>query len=487
MKLISTRNKYDSVTALEAVAAGIAEQGGLYVPERFPQISEAELKEYCHLDYPALAARVMELFFDTLEMEPILREAYASFDCEEIAPLRPLAGKEYILELFHGPTLAFKDMALQVLPRLMSRARADDKTTLILTATSGDTGKAALEGFADVDGIEIIVFYPEQGVSQMQKLQMVTQQGKNVRVCAVRGNFDDAQTAVKQIFTDSRFLREAAARGYRLSSANSINFGRLAPQIAYYFHAYARLTDAKAIRVGEKINFAVPTGNFGNILAAYYAKRMGLPVGKLICASNQNNVLYDFFHSGEYNANRTFFRTMSPSMDILISSNLERLIFEMTGRDDARTAMLMKLLSQQRRYSVDPGMSERLSRAFYAGWCDDELACATIARTLNKYGYLLDPHTAVAQTVYEQYRSRMNDETPTVVVATANPYKFAQDVLRAVEGTGVRDPFASAARLAQVSGVPIPKKLEELKQLAVLHTDVAAKNELPRYVLDCLK
>ena len=405
MKLISTRNTGEQMEASQATLKGIAPDGGLYVPSDFPHIGNIDsLKD---LPYPALAARVLELFFDDIDgLDALAKEAYSSFDDEAVAPVVKIAPGEFMLELWHGPTLAFKDMALSVLPRLMTAAmKTGGKDVLILVATSGDTGKAALEGFCDVARTRIIVFYPDDGVSDMQRLQMVTQEGANTDVFAVRGNFDDAQNGVKAIFMDSAFANTVENQGYALSSANSINFGRLAPQIAYYFWAYAQLLTRGEIAPSERINFVVPTGNFGNILAAYYAKQMGLPVAKLICASNKNNVLTDFFRKGEYTMNREFYKTMSPSMDILISSNLERLLFELTGRDAQAVKDMMRHLKDEGAYAIDGGAKKALEEDFYADWCSEEETMACIRDTFTQKGYLLDTHTAVAAGVYEKYQS----------------------------------------------------------------------------------
>ena len=377
MQLISTRNKNTATHALGAVLKGIAGDGGLFVPSTYPKVSLEMIGSMAGLPYAVLCAEILHLFFDEMEKDTlygITQKGYQSFDDKKVAPLHQLNEVEYVLELWHGPTLAFKDMALQVLPGLLKEAKAyckEDLKTLILVATSGDTGKAALEGFKDAPGVEITVFYPDEGVSRMQKLQMVTQEGANTHVAAVKGNFDDAQTGVKEIFADQAFAQELLQKGYTLSSANSINFGRLAPQIAYYFSAYASLLQKGEITLGEEVNFVVPTGNFGNILAAYYAYQMGLPIHKLICASNRNNVLTDFFRQGEYLSNREFYKTSSPSMDILVSSNLERLLFEITGRDGEKVSAWMKALKEQGVYHIDDTSRKNLSALFYGGWSDE--------------------------------------------------------------------------------------------------------------------
>lgn len=485
MKLISTRNSENKLTSLEAVLKGIASDGGLYVPECFPQIDGKFIESLLPLDYAGRASKVISLYFDIDGLEDMLKEAYSTFDDEAVAPVKKVEDNSFVMELYHGPTLAFKDMALQVLPRLMSKARrfADGKDILILTATSGDTGKAALEGFADVDGTKIVVFFPDDGVSDMQKLQMITQTGKNVFVCSVKGNFDDAQTGVKKIFASEEFAKKASA--YKLSSANSINFGRLAPQIAYYFHAYAELINKGEIKNGDKLNFTVPTGNFGNILAGYYAKKMGLPIGKLICASNKNKVLTDFFDSGRYNAKREFYKTTSPSMDILISSNLERLIFEICGRDSKKTSELMRSLSENGEYSIDKAMAEKLSD-FASGYADDEKATSVIGRYFGEKHYLMDTHTAVAMSVYEDYKNESKDDTKNVVVSTASPFKFVSDVLFAISGKEVSEPFTAARELSVLSGIPVPKQINKLETAEVLHKNMAEKDRLAEVILSFL-
>ena len=487
MKLISTRNTEERLEALEAALRGIAPDGGLYVPLQFPEIGDVD--SLAGMDYPALAAHVLGQYFDGVRsLGALTRDAYAGFDDESVAPVKKLDADTFVMELWHGPTLAFKDMALSVLPRLMSEAMKDagGKDVLILVATSGDTGKAAMEGFCDVPGTRIIVFYPNDGVSDMQRLQMVTQEGANTHVVAVRGNFDDAQNGVKAIFGDKAFADVMAGKGYALSSANSINFGRLAPQIAYYIWAYAQLIKRGEIAQGEKINFVVPTGNFGNILAAYYAKQMGLPVSKLICASNKNNVLTDFFKRGEYSLKREFYKTMSPSMDILISSNLERLLFELVGRDADAVTGMMQRLKDDGAYAIDGAAKDALGRDFYADWCSEQETMACIKDTFKQYGYLLDTHTAVAAGVYEKYR-QTGDKTKTVIVSTASPYKFPQDVLaslgEAAEGMTV---FGMAQRLRDISGMPIPKQIEALEQKPVRHSKVVGKDDMRDAVLSVL-
>ncbi|MBQ9941779.1 MAG: threonine synthase [Christensenellaceae bacterium] len=488
MRLISTRNTGNVVTALEGVLKGIADDGGLFVPETFPTISLDFIEALGEMDYAHAAAKVLALYFEVSEEDllAMTQAAYGGFDDPRVTPMKRLGNREYILELFHGPTLAFKDMALQILPRLMSRAIdvvEQKEDVMILTATSGDTGKAALEGFADVPHTRITVFYPDEGVSDMQKLQMVTQGGDNTYVCAVRGNFDDAQTGVKKMFGDPKFNGKMAKEGYVLSSANSINFGRLAPQIVYYIYAYAHLMRAGEIARGEKVNITVPTGNFGNILAAYYAKRMGLPVAKLICASNKNNVLTDFFDSGRYVTQRTFFKTTSPSMDILISSNLERLLFEITDRDANLVKEWMESLSREGEYAIDGGLHRTMGDEFYADFADDVHGADVIRRVYRDHNYLMDTHTAVAQAVYEKYVARTGDQTATITASTASPFKFVQDVLYAITKEKVEDPFEAADRLCQVTGAKLPAQIAELRTAQPRFKDVANKEDLPGMIL----
>ena len=485
MILVSTRNNAQRLEASAATLAGISPEGGLYVPASFPYIET--LGDFTSLSYPALCAKLLGLFYgDIKDLDALTQAAYASFDDEKVAPLKKTADNEYVLELWHGPTLAFKDMALSVLPRLMTAAMDGGPDVLILVATSGDTGKAALEGFCDVPHTRIIVFYPDEGVSDMQRLQMVTQEGANTHVVAVRGNFDDAQNAVKAMFTDNTFAARVGEKGYSLSSANSINFGRLAPQIAYYFGAYAQLLKNGEIEKDERINFVVPTGNFGNILAAYYAKRMGLPINRLICASNKNYVLTDFFREGAYTLDRPFFKTMSPSMDILISSNLERLLFELTGRDEQAVNAMMSQLKEQGRYDIDGKAREALEAEFYADWCDEAETMACIKKTFEEKNYLLDTHTAVAMGVYEKYK-KSGDATKTVIVSTASPYKFPADVLSSlgVDTKGM-DSFEMARHLSKLTSTPLQQQITALESKPVRHTAVKDKDALRDAVLEVL-
>lgn len=485
MNYLSTRGG-EPATAAQAIVRGICPTGGLYVPECFPAIDITKLTP--DASYPALARAILSPFLpdtDPDKLYGMASRAYQSFDTPLVTPLHALSGGESVLELWHGPTMAFKDVALQMLPHLMRDSLdqiGESRTVYILVATSGDTGKAALEGFRDVEGTRVLVFYPLGGVSEAQRLQMVTQEGANMDVCAVRGNFDDAQTGVKRIFASPEAADALGALGYRLSSANSINFGRLLPQIVYYFDAYRRLVSAGSIHSGEAVNFCVPTGNFGDILAGDYARRMGLPVHKLICASNRNNVLSEFFQKGLYNDRRPFYKSMSCSIDILISSNLERLLFEIAGRDPALVKRWMLSLQEDGRYSIGDDALRALSGYYEADWCDEENTLATIRRCFETHGYLMDPHTAVAQTVYERYRARTGDETYTVLLSTANPYKFASDVLSAFETAGDND-FYNAERLHALSNVPVPHSLRGLMGKPERHTDVCNLDDMQARVI----
>ena len=436
----STRNSEVNVTSAQAIAQGISEDGGLFVPSELPRLTLDEIKQMGDLSYADRALCVFSKFltdFTGAEIKYCVDGAYntKNFDTENIAELSHLFDGTYMLELWHGPTCAFKDMALQILPYLLTtsvKKIGTDKKVVILVATSGDTGKAALEGFKDVEGTSILVFYPEDGVSAMQKKQMTTQDGANVGVCAIKGNFDDAQNGVKAIFTDPATGKELADNGLMFSSANSINWGRLAPQIIYYVSTYAQLIKEQQIDVGELINIVVPTGNFGNILAGYYAKKMGVPVNKLICASNANNVLTDFINTGVYDRNRAFHTTISPSMDILISSNLERLLYHLCGENDAQIREWFGALAKEGRYEVSDDVKKALSEEFCAGFCDDEQTKATIKEIYDKYSYTCDTHTAVAVKVYEDYKKATGDDTVTVIASTASPYKFSGSVLSAI-------------------------------------------------------
>ncbi len=489
MRYLSTRGGAP-VSAAEAIVRGICPSGGLYVPEAFPKIGLGAALALSQ-DYQGMARLIMGQYLDIPEEEltALIKSAYGPrFDTPAIAPVMPLRVGESVLELWHGPTLAFKDMALQMLPYLMrdSIARTGtDKKVYILVATSGDTGKAALEGFCGVPGTAIQVFYPDGGVSRAQRMQMVTQEGNNVHVCAVRGNFDDAQTGVKKIFADPDIKEQLAQRGWQLSSANSINFGRLLPQIVYYWSAYAQLVAAGRIQQGDKVNFCVPTGNFGDILAGYYAMRMGLPVHKLLCASNRNNVLTDFFHTGAYDSRRPFYKSMSCSIDILISSNLERLVFEMAGRDAGKVSAFMQSLKEGGSYQVDAGMLEKMGALFVADWCGEADTLATIRTQFEQTGYLMDPHTAVGQTMLNRYVQATADHNHTVLLSTANPFKFATDVLGAFEAPK-EDDFENARRLSALTGAAVPVAISGLHGKLVLHSAVCELSEMGRRVLEVL-
>ena len=468
MQYISTRDKQNRVSASAAIVNGLAEDGGLFVPESIPEISEAELEFLRDKDYCYRAAYVMQKFLEEFtfdELHESARKAYSRFEGDP-APLVKIDSGLYVLELWHGPTLAFKDIALTILPYLLNLSKQKlgiSEQTRILVATSGDTGKAALEGFKDVPGTSVTVFYPSDGVSQMQKLQMITQEGSNVAVYGVKGNFDDCQTAVKTIFADRELAGRLKEEGVTLSSANSINWGRLLPQIVYYVSAYIDLLDEGQIAYGDKVNFCVPTGNFGDILAGWYAAGMGIPVNRLICASNENNVLTDFLQKGEYSIRREFYKTMSPSMDILISSNLERLLFENCGRDDALTASRMKELKDKGSYRITAEELARIREIFTGGFAVEDEVIETICDFFSDYNYPLDPHTSVAAFVNARYAKRSGDKTLTVLLSTANPYKFPQDVLYALTGDDVRDSFRACKRLLAETAMEIPESISELK------------------------
>ena len=489
MKFISTRGG-ECVTGAQAIVQGIAEDGGLFVPETFPPVSEAELEEMLSMSYAERAAAVLHKYLDEYDYDGLkaaCEQAYSKFEEGDAAPLVKIDSSLYMLELFHGPTCAFKDLALTLLPYLL-RKGCDicgiREQVLILVATSGDTGKAALEGFKDAPGVKIMVFYPNDGVSKMQKLQMATQEGGNVNVVAVRGNFDACQSAVKAIFTSEACKEELKKKGYVLSSANSINFGRLAPQIAYYFSAYLDLVSSAQIKMGDKVNFAVPTGNFGNILAAYYAKRMGLPVGKLICASNRNNVLTDFFDTGVYDKRREFFKTTSPSMDILISSNLERLLFELSDRSTVRVSMRMEKLAKEGVYELYDDEREAVQKEFWADFCDEDETVETIYEFFEEYQYPMDTHTACAMFAASNYMAENKKEgVPMVVVSTASPYKFPQAVMYAITGNDIKDSFKAIKHLNIATAMKVPASLSKLRDKPVRFTAVADKSALYPAVL----
>ena len=470
----STRNSNLKVTASEAILKGLAPDGGLFVPEQIPVLAKS-MEGLKDLSYQETAYEVMKCFltdFTEEELQNCIEKAYDSkFDDEAIAPLVKV-DDTYYLELFHGATIAFKDMALSILPHLMTTSAKKNQVKneiVILTATSGDTGKAAMAGFADVEGTRIIVFYPKNGVSKVQELQMRTQKGANVDVVAIHGNFDNAQSGVKQMFEDQELAKELDTKGYQFSSANSINIGRLVPQIAYYVYAYTKLLANGEIEDGEKINVVVPTGNFGNILAAYYAKNLGVPIAKLICASNDNKVLYDFFQTGTYDKNREFVLTTSPSMDILISSNLERLIYLICGEDSEKTKELMEELKTTGKYTITPEMKEKLAD-FVAGYSTEEETAESIRDTYKKTGYVMDTHTAVAAHVCGQYRAQSNDQTKCVIASTASPYKFVKSVMSAIDIENANaDEFDLLPKLQEVSGVPMPQAIKDILDAKILH------------------
>ena len=478
----STRDANNTVTASQAILQGLATDGGLFTPISYPQL-ELDFIKLKDASYQEVAKLILSAFLDDFtdqELDDCINNAYDSkFDTPEIAPLVKLNG-QYNLELFHGATIAFKDMALSILPHLMTTAAKKHglkNKIVILTATSGDTGKAAMAGFADVPGTEIIVFYPKDGVSKVQELQMTTQTGDNTHVVAIEGNFDDAQTNVKSMFNDAALRERLATHQLQFSSANSMNIGRLVPQIVYYVYAYAQLVKTSQIQAGEAVNFAVPTGNFGNILAAYYAKQIGLPVGKLICASNENNVLTDFFKTHVYDKMRSFKVTSSPSMDILVSSNLERLIFHLLGNSAEKTADLMKSLNQHGQYELtdfDPAILE----LFAAEYATEVETAAEIKRVYKASDYIEDPHTAVASAVYQKYRTATGDETTTVIASTASPYKFPVVAVEAVTGqTGLSD-FEALAKLHELSGVAVPPAVDGLENAQVRHKTTVAADQM---------
>ncbi len=493
MKFISTRGKSSVINSAAAISKGLADDGGLFVPEYFPTLSAEDFNAMLEMDYAERAKTVLYKYleeYDENELLSACKDAYSKFEDSDGAPIVKLDDNLFIMELFHGPTLAFKDIALTLLPYLLRKGSdlsGVKEEILILVATSGDTGKAALEGFKNAKGIKIMVFFPSEGVSDMQKLQMRTQEGDNVNVVAVKGNFDDCQTAVKKIFSDIKITAQLKEKGVVLSSANSINFGRLAPQITYYFSAYCDLVNSSEIKMGDKVDFVVPTGNFGNILAGYYAKKMGLPVGKLICASNDNNVLTEFFADGSYDINREFFKTISPSMDILISSNLERLLFELSGRDANLTAQRMNELKGSGKYQISSEEKKELDKEFFASFCDEEECRQTISDYFEEYGYVLDTHTAVAINVAESYKAFAKNNAPTVVLSTASPYKFAHDVLSAIDGKAPSDAFKSANKLSELTAAPIPEQILELKNKQVRFQQVIDRNETVSAVLEFIK
>lgn len=488
----STRNSSISVTASEAVLKGLAEDGGLFVPDSIPSL-EVPLGSLAGKSYQEVAYEVMKLFLSDYteeELKHCINSAYDSkFDTAKIAPLKEADGA-YYLELFHGATIAFKDMALSILPHLMTTAAKKHnmkEEIVILTATSGDTGKAALAGFADVPGTSIIVFYPKDGVSKIQEKQMVTQTGDNTNVVAIHGNFDDAQTGVKEIFRDKALAKRMKEQGYQFSSANSINIGRLVPQVVYYVYTYVTLAAERKLTCGEPMNVVVPTGNFGNILAAYYAKQMGVPIKKLICASNENKVLFDFFKTGVYDKKREFVLTSSPSMDILVSSNLERLIYTCAGENSDVNAALMKQLKEEGRYEITADMKAKLTD-FVGGYATEAETAETIRKVYEKTGYVIDTHTAVAATVFYKYKEETQDDTVTVIASTASPYKFTRSVMQAIENKETNeDDFTLVDRLCEVSKVKVPNAIEEIRNAQVRHTMVCDKDKMQETVVGILK
>ncbi|WP_432402541.1 threonine synthase [Wukongibacter sp. M2B1] len=487
----STRSNDLTITSSEAIVKGLGHDGGLYIPVKFPRL-EKTFDELKCMNYRELAFYIMKKFLTDFSEEELLycvNNAYdEKFESKDIAPLVESEGVHF-LELFHGPTLAFKDMALSILPYLLKTASKRlniEKEIVILTATSGDTGKAALEGFADVDGTKIIVFFPEDGVSQIQKRQMVTQRGKNTFVVGIEGNFDDAQRGVKEAFADIEFNKEINDIGYMFSSANSINIGRLVPQIVYYFYAYLNLLGEEKISQDEKINVVVPTGNFGNILAAYYAKKLGLPINKFICASNNNNVLYDFINTGVYDIAREFKKTISPSMDILISSNLERFLYEISGNDENMINGLMKDLKENGKYEISNKMKEGL-KDFYGGYIDDKKTCETIKEVYDSSKYLIDTHTAVAYAVYKKYKAETGDKTKTIIASTASPYKFTRSVMTSIkEGFENYSDFDLVREMSKLTNKDMPIGIRDLENKEILHNRKCKKDEMKSTISNIL-
>lgn len=491
IKYINTRGGGDSLSSAQAIIKGIADDGGLYVPDRMPKLG-VDPAEFAGMSYREIAFNVLSKFltdFTAEELRYCVDNAYDhKFEAPDTVPLVK-AGDAWFLELYHGKTAAFKDMALSILPYLLTTAlkkEKEDKKIAILTATSGDTGKAALEGFADVQGTEIIVFFPRDGVSQVQAAQMVTQEGENTHVFSIDGNFDDAQTAVKKIFGNKELALELAEKGYKFSSANSINIGRLVPQVAYYVWSYVKLIEEGVIKSGEKINVTVPTGNFGNILAAYYSKEMGIPIEKFICASNENKVLTDFFKTGIYDCNRNFYITSSPSMDILISSNLERLLYHLSGNDGAETASLMKNLGDNKKYEVSKQIRKGME-SFVGGFADEAATSSTIGHMYVDNDYLMDTHTAVGYKVYQEYKAASGDSTPTVIASTASPYKFAESVAASIGLPEQKDGFAALKALYDKTGIRIPSGLTGLEDKEIRHKMTLKKGQIEEAVKSCLK
>ncbi len=495
MHYVSTRDNSLHMTAAQAIAQGLSRDGGLLTPECFPTLTTRDLENLVEMDYAGRAQYMMGLFledFSDQELTEFTAKAYSEekFDHTDVAPVVTLDDKTHMLELWHGPTCAFKDMALQMLPHLLTaslKKNEESRTVCILVATSGDTGKGALEGFKDVEGTRILVFYPKDGVSAIQQLQMTTQEGDNVGVCAVVGNFDDTQTGVKNLFSSESLREKLNEQGCFFSSANSINWGRVLPQLAYYVSAYCDLVKAGKVELGERVNVCVPTGNFGNILAAYYTKMMGVPLGKLICASNENNVLTDFITTGTYDRNRPFHTTISPSMDILISSNLERLLYALTQQDDRQVMGYMDALNREGRYTVSEGVKAAVEEHFAAGFCTDEQAKQMIGRAFREKDYLMDPHTAVAQFVLDQYRQSTGDDAPAIVVSTASPFKFCDSVLSALGEENLREGTEILEQLAQVSGRPVPGPLASLAEKKIRFTQAVTKDKMVDAALGMLR
>ncbi len=483
----STRNSDKKITASQAILKGLAEDGGLFVPDHIPSLT-CSMRDLADKSYQETAYEVMKLFltdFTQAELKKCIERAYDSkFDTDVIAPIVEAEGT-YYLELFHGATIAFKDMALSILPHLMitsAKKNHVENEIVILTATSGDTGKAALAGFADVEGTKIIVFYPKNGVSPIQEKQMVTQKGANTFVVGIHGNFDDAQAGVKELFSDKELAQELADAGLQFSSANSINIGRLVPQVVYYVYAYAKLLKEDKLSDGERMNVVVPTGNFGNILAAFYAKQMGVPIGKLICASNENKVLYDFFTTGRYDRNREFVLTSSPSMDILISSNLERLLYRVAGEDAEQNAALMESLARTGAYEITEQMREQLVD-FYGNYASEKETANRISSMYENTGYVLDTHTAVASAVYQKYVEDTKDKTVTVIASTASPFKFTRNVMNAIDGKyDTMSDFELVDKLSAISNVDVPTAVAQLKTAPVVHDHVCDKTEMKAIV-----
>ena len=487
----STRGNGEKITASMAILKGLAEDGGLFVPDSIPAL-DVPLKELLGKIYQEIAYQVISRLltdFTEEELRNCINKAYDSkFDAPEIAPLVK-KGNSYYLELFHGSTIAFKDMALSILPHLLTTAAKKNGVTneiVILTATSGDTGKAAMAGFADVPGTRIIVFYPKDGVSPVQEKQMLTQKGENTAVVGIYGNFDDAQTGVKNIFNDKEMKEKLAGAGFQFSSANSINIGRLVPQIAYYVYAYLRLMEAGEIQENEQINVVVPTGNFGNILAAYYAKEMGIPIARFICASNENKVLYDFFRTGCYDRNRDFRLTNSPSMDILISSNLERLIYKIAGNDAEKNRNFMEQLGAEGKYEITEEMKEKL-REFYGNYANEEETAQTIRQVYEETGYVLDTHTAVGKAVYEKYKKDTQDNTKTVIASTASPFKFTRSVMTAIDKKYEdMEDFQLVDELSELAKIPVPQAIEEIRTAEIRHNTTAQVSQMAETVMKIL-